>query len=60
MLLGTLGAILLGIILAGKGVNRAGYGSTDLQSNDLQFLKGKGIIRAGYGSKLYFYYRLIL
>ena len=54
MLLGTLGAILLGIILAGKGVNRAGYGSTDLQPNDLQFLKGKGIIRAGYGSKLYF------
>ena len=40
MLLGTLGASLLGNILAGKGFIRAGYGS-----------KGKGIIRAGYGSK---------
>ena len=40
MLLGTLGARLLGNILAGKGVIRAGYGS-----------KGQGTIRAGYGSK---------
>ena len=43
MLLGTLGASLLGNMLAGKGITRAGYGS-----------KGKGIIRAGYGSKLDF------
>ena len=43
MLLGTLGASLLGNMLAGKGITRAGYGS-----------KGKGIIRAGYGSKLNF------
>ena len=35
MLLGTLGAILLGNILAGKGINRA----------------GEGIARAGYGNK---------
>ena len=35
MLLGTLGASLLGNILAGKGINRA----------------GEGIIRAGYGNK---------
>ena len=35
MLLGTLGAILLGNVLAGKGLNRA----------------GEGIIRVGYGSK---------
>ena len=35
MLLGTLGASLLGNMLAGKGMNRS----------------GKGIIRAGYGSK---------
>ena len=35
MLLGTLGASLLGTILAGKGINRA----------------GEGFIRAGYGSK---------
>ena len=35
MLLGTLAASLLGNILAGKGVNRA----------------GEGIVRAGYGNK---------
>ena len=40
MLLGTLGASLLGNMLAGKGVIKAGYGS-----------KGQGTIRAGYGSK---------
>ena len=40
MLLDTLGASLLGNMLAGKGITRAEYGS-----------KGKGIIRAGYGSK---------
>ena len=35
MLLGTLGASLLGNILAGKGMNRA----------------GEGVVRAGYGNK---------
>ena len=35
MLLGTLGASLLGNILAVKGINRA----------------GEGVIRAGYGNK---------
>ena len=40
MLLGTLGTTLLGNILTGKGIIRAGYGS-----------KRKGIIRADYGSK---------
>ena len=35
MLLGTLGASLLGKILAAKGINRA----------------GEGVIRAGYGNK---------
>ena len=40
MLLGTLGASLLGNMLAGKGIVRVGYGS-----------KVKGIVRAGYGSK---------
>ena len=49
MLLGTLGPSLLGNILAGKRITRAGYGS-----------KGKGITRAGYGSKSAFQYRLIL
>ena len=41
MLFGTLGAILLGNMLAGKGFIRAGYGSK----------KDKGVLRAGYGSK---------
>ena len=49
MLLGTLGASLLGNTLVGKGINRAGYGSKDLQSKG-----GKGIIRAVYESKLDF------
>ena len=44
MLLGKLGASLLGNMLGGKGTIRTGYGDK----------KGKGIIRAGYGSKLDF------
>ena len=39
MLLGTLGASLLGNLLAGKGIVRAGSGNK----------KGKGIERAGTG-----------
>ena len=39
MLLGTLGASLLGNMLAGKGIVRAGFGNK----------KGKGIVAAGYG-----------
>ena len=41
MLLGTLGASLLGNILAGKGIVRAGNGNK----------KGRGIVRAGHGNK---------
>ena len=41
MLLGTLGASLLGNLLTGKGVYRAGKG------------KGKWTVRAGYGRLLY-------
>ena len=41
MSLGTLGASLLGNMLSGKGIVRAGYGDKE----------GKGILRAGYGSK---------
>ena len=44
MLLGTLGAILLGDILAGKGINRAGKGRG---INSV----GEGIVRASYGSR---------
>ena len=38
MLLGSLGASLLGNLLTGRGINRA----------------GKGIVRAGYGNKMDF------
>ena len=41
MLLGTLGAILLGDLLTGKGILRAGSGNK----------KGKGVLRAGSGNK---------
>ena len=44
MLSGTLGASLLGNMLAGKGIVRAGSGNK----------KGKRIVRAGYGKKLDF------
>ena len=44
MLLGTLGASLLGNMLTGKGILRAGYGNEE----------GKGILRAGYGFKMDF------
>ena len=50
MLLGTLGATLLGNVLSAKGIARAA--------------SGKGIVRAGYGdhsqNKMDFKYRLIL
>ena len=42
MLLGTLGASLLGNLLTGKGIVRAGSGNN----------KGKGVVRAGYGRPL--------
>ena len=41
MLLGSLGAGLIGNILAGKGIARASSGTK----------KGKGIVRAGYGKE---------
>ena len=44
MLLGTLGASLLGDILAGKGINRAGKGAITKR-------QCRGIVRAGYGNK---------
>ena len=49
MLLGTLGVSLLGNILAGKGIIRAGSGRRSLNSSTLYGnKKGKGIVRAGY------------
>ena len=44
MLLGTLGVSLLGNLLSGKGIVRAGSGNN----------KGKGIVRAGSGKQLDF------
>ena len=44
ILLGTLGAHLLGNLLSGKGIVRTGSGNK----------KGKGIVRAGYGNKMDF------
>ena len=44
MLLGTLGASLLGTLLAGKGIVRAGSGNKN----------GKGIVRAGSENKMNF------
>ena len=44
MLLCTLGASLLGNLLSGKRIVRAGSGNK----------KGKGIVRAGYGNKMGF------
>ena len=49
MLLGTLGASLLGNLLTGKGFVRAGYGNNNNNNNNN---KGKGVVRAGYGNKL--------
>ena len=43
MLLCTLGASLLGVVLAGKGINRAGKGRGINRA-------GEGVIGAGYGS----------
>ena len=50
MLFGTLGASLLGNVLAGKGIVRAGYGNKE----------GKGMLRVGYGSRANFWFHLIL
>ena len=47
MLLGTLGARLLGNLLTGRGVNRAGKGCGINRA-------GEGTVRAGYGNKMDF------
>ena len=57
MLLGTLGASLLGNLLTGKGIVRAGSGNNKEKGivragsgNN----KGKGVVTAGYGNKMDF------
>ena len=56
MLLGTLGASLLGNLLIGKGFVRAGYGNNKgkgvVRAGYGNNNKGKGVVRAGYGNKL--------
>ena len=53
MLLGTLGPSLIGNLLTGKGIYRAGKGKGINRA-------GEGIIRADYGNnKMDFYFRLI-
>ena len=51
VLLGTLGAGLLGNILAGKGMNRAGEGLVRAGYGNK---KGQGIVRASHGNKMEF------
>ena len=55
MLLGTLGATLLGNILAGKGINRAikGRGINRAGEGAIATRQGRRILRAGYGSRSY-------
>ena len=47
MLLGTLGASLLGNVLTGKGINGAGKGKGINRA-------GEEVLRAGYGNKMDF------
>ena len=49
MLLGTLGASLLGNLLTGKGISRAGSGRP--LSSTSKSKKGKGIVKAGTGKE---------
>ena len=50
ILLGALGASLLGNILAGTGINRAGYGNKK-GKEALAERQDRGVVRPGYGSK---------
>ena len=47
MLLGTLGASLLGNLLTGRGINRAGKGKGINRASER-------VLRAGYGNKIDF------
>ena len=54
-MLGTLGASLLGFLLTGRGVNRAGKGRGINRAGEgaLATRQGRGNLRAGYGSLSY-------
>ena len=60
MLLGTLGASLLGNILAGKGINKKGNGTNkagegaiaeSVSEETKSTRQGRGIVRASYGHR---------
>ena len=51
MLLGTLGASLLGNILAGKGINKKGRGINRAGEGPIATRQSRGIVRPGYGNK---------
>ena len=55
MLLGTLGASLLGNLLTGKGFVRTGSGNNKrkrvVRAGYTNNNKGKGVVKAGYGNK---------
>ena len=56
MLLGTLGASLLGNLLTGIGIYRAGKGKGALVTSQGRAINraGEGILRARYGNKMDF------
>ena len=52
MLLGTLGASLLGNILAGKGIDKKGKGIIRAgEGATMSTRQGQGVVRAGYGHR---------
>ena len=53
MLLGTLGASLLGNLLTGRRINRAGEGRGINRAGEGTLVRRqcRGIVRAGYGSR---------
>ena len=56
MLLSTLGARLLGNLLIGKGIYRAGKDKGAIATRKGQGINraGEGLLRAGYGNKMNF------
>ena len=56
MLLGTIGASLLGNLLTGWGIYRAGKGKRAIAKSQGRGINraGEGIVRAGYGNNMDF------
>ena len=51
MLLGTLGASLLGNVLSGRGINKKGQGINRAGEGAIATRQGRGVVRAGYENK---------